>query len=96
MVVWAMMPAGRFRLTTGAPNVFNSSGDSYRYFCGACGTGIYYINETLLPGLIDVQAATLDEADAFPPGAQVQTAEQALWISELHAIEAFARYPGPA
>ncbi|MFN3312185.1 MAG: GFA family protein [Hyphomonas sp.] len=96
MVVWAMMPAGRFRLTKGVPSVVNSSGDSYRYFCAACGSGLYYINETFLPGLIDVQAMTLDDADAFPPGAQVQTAEQAVWMSQLNAIEAFPRYPGMA
>lgn len=93
LVAWAMMPAGRFRLTKGTPKVVNSSGDAFRYFCGTCGTGLYYINETYLPGLIDVQSVTLDDPGAFPPGAQVQTAEQTGWITGLAHIPAFDRYP---
>ena len=94
MVAWAMTPAGRFQVTRGAAKAFNSSGDAFRYFCAECGTGLYYINETFLPGLVDVQAMTLDAPNAFPPGAQVQTAEQAPWVSHLARIEAFSRFPG--
>ncbi|MFN4023546.1 MAG: GFA family protein [Hyphomonas sp.] len=94
MVVWAMLPKEKFHVTKGAARMVNSSGDSFRHFCPDCGTGLYYINETFLPGLIDVQATTLDEPDAFPPSAQVQTREQAIWVPVLAGIEAFRRYPG--
>ncbi|MFN7055156.1 GFA family protein [Hyphomonas sp.] len=94
MVAWAVMPKEVFRITRGEARAVNSSGDSFRYFCGACGTGLYYINETFLPGLIDVQAMTLDDPGAFSPGAQVQLAEAAPWAARLHEIPAFARYPG--
>lgn len=89
-----MMPSDRFTLTRGTPKEVNSSGDSFRYFCGDCGTGLYYINETFLPGIIDVQAMTLDTPDDFPPDAQVQTNEQAGWVPHLASIAAFRRYPG--
>lgn len=94
MVAWAMMPADRFRLTHGMPRCVNSSGESYRYFCGSCGTGIYFINETFLPGLIDVQSVTLDDPAAFPPAARVQTAEQPGWTDAIPHLPGFARYPG--
>lgn len=94
MVAWAMVPKEEFRVSAGEARAVNSSGDSFRYFCGACGTGLYYINETFLPGIVDVQLMTFDTPEAFPPGAQVQTAEQAGWLAHLSEIPGFARYPG--
>ena len=94
MVAWVMVPGDAFRVSTGKASAFNSSGDSFRHFCPACGTGLYYINETYLPGIVDVQLMTLDQPDAFTPGAQVQTAEQAGWMAHLGEIPAFSRYPG--
>lgn len=94
MVVWAMVPAADFAVTEGEARAVNSSGDSFRYFCGQCGTGLYYINETYLPGIVDVQLMTLDAPEAFAPAAQVQTAEQAGWVAHLSDIPAFKRYPG--
>lgn len=94
MVAWAMVPKGDFRVSAGEARAVNSSGDSLRYFCSACGTGLYYINETFLPGIVDVQLMTLDTPEAFSPGAQVQTAEQAGWVAHLSEIPRFARYPG--
>lgn len=96
MVAWAVMPKDRLRLTSGTPATHNSSGDSFRSFCPTCGTGLFYVNETYLPGLIDVQSVTLDEPSAFPPGAVVQTAEQPSWAAHIHELPAFPRYPGPA
>jgi hypothetical protein len=94
MVAWAVMPAGNLQITQGEPAVFNSSGDALRRFCPVCGTGLFYVNETFLPGLVDVQAITLDDPSAFPPGAQVQTAERQDWAAHIHALPAFRRYPG--
>lgn len=96
MVAWAMVATAEFRVTAGAARAVNSSGDSFRYFCPTCGTGLYYINETHLPGIVDVQLMTLDAPGAFTPGAQVQTAEQANWAAHLSDIPAFPRYPGMA
>lgn len=94
MVAWAMVAKDDFKVIAGEARAVNSSGDSFRYFCAACGTGLYYINETYLPGVVDVQLMTLDMPGDFTPGAQVQTAEQAGWVAHLADIPAFARYPG--
>lgn len=94
LVAWAMVPREDFQVTDGKAQEINSSGDSFRYFCSRCGTGLYYINETFLPGIVDVQLMTLDAPEAFTPGAQVQTGEQATWMAHLANIPAFRRYPG--
>ncbi|MBK8198136.1 MAG: GFA family protein [Acidobacteria bacterium] len=94
MVSWAVMPAGRLKITRGHPALINTSGDTFRRFCSQCGTGLFYVNETYLPGLVDVQSVTLDDPDAFPPNARVQTAEQPVWTSHIHKLAAFERYPG--
>ncbi len=94
MVAWAVMPAGNLKITKGTPATINSSGDSFRRFCSQCGTGLFYVNETFLPGLVDVQSVTLDNPSAFLPGAQVQTAEQPGWAAHIHTLPAFRRYPG--
>ncbi len=94
LVAWAVVPNADFRVTDGKAREVNTSGDTFRYFCGECGTGLYYINETYLPGVVDVQLMTFDTPDAFTPTAQVQTGEQAAWIAHLGEIQAFRRYPG--
>jgi hypothetical protein len=94
MVSWAVLPAGNLKITKGAPVTYNSSGDSFRSFCGVCGTGLLYVNETFLPGLVDVQSVALDDPSAFSPGAHVQTAEQPVWAAHVHDLPAFRRYPG--
>ena len=94
MVAWAVMPAGNLKITQGTPATINSSGYTFRRFCSQCGTGLFYVNETFLPGLVDVQSVTLDDPSAFPPGTQVQTAEQHGWAAHIHTLPAFRRYPG--
>jgi hypothetical protein len=95
MVAWAVYGAHDVRVTKGQPKVRASSEHGRRHFCPDCGTGLFYTNEAILPGLIDVQTATLDEPDQImSPSAQVQVAERIGWMSEAHALQAFDRYPG--
>lgn len=93
MVVWAMFPEARFRITAGTARTLNSSGAAMRSFCPECGTGIYYTNAENLPGMVDVQAATLDNPDALPPAVQIQTAERQSWVAHLAELPAFERFP---
>lgn len=93
-VAWAAFARDRFQLTKGEPRAFNGTGTAFRYFCGDCGTGLYYVNESILPGLVDIQIATLDDPEALPPRAQVQTAEKLDWVDGVSALPGFARYPG--
>lgn len=95
MVAWAVYGAGDVKVTRGAPKVRASSEHGRRYFCPDCGTGLFYTSEAYLPGLIDIQTATLDEPDrVMAPTAQVQTAERIGWAVGIHTLQAFERYPG--
>jgi hypothetical protein len=93
-VAWIAFKADNFRITKGKPIEFNSSGASFRYFCGTCGTGLYFINEQFLPGIVDIQSATLDDAASYAPEAQVQTAERLEYMARLSELTAFERFPG--
>mgnify|MGYP000048790719 CR=1 FL=1 len=71
-----------------------SGGEVHRQFCPTCGTGLFYTNAEMLPGIIDIQSATLDTAADEVPGAQIQCAERLAWIDDLAALHRFERYPG--
>lgn len=93
-VSWAAFSSGEFRLTQGQPQSFNSSGTAFRYFCPNCGTGLYYVNEAILPGLVDIQSCTLDDPEALAPMIHVQAAERVGWVAHLDELPSFERYPG--
>jgi len=96
MVGWAMYAADAVTVTRGRPRVYASSEHGRRHFCPDCGTGLFYSNDRILPGIVDVQSATLDDPDRVPPRAQVQVAERIGWMATAHDLPAFERYPqGP-
>ena len=43
---------------------------------GIRGTGLFYINEQMLPGIIDIQSATYDDPETVPARAHIQVAER--------------------
>lgn len=92
-VGWLAVPSGAFRLIEGAPAIYRSSPGTERHFCSACGTGLYFINEDLLPGIVDIQIATLDDPDAFPPEALIQLADAPAWLETLPTLPQFERFP---
>jgi hypothetical protein len=47
----------------------------------------------VLPGIVDIQSATLDDPDVLPPGVHIQTAERIGWTEHAHKLPAFERYP---
>jgi len=94
MVAWAAFTEDEFRVTQGEAKTFNSSGSAMRSFCPDCGTGLYYKNADMLPGIVDIQAATLDDPSAFPAAAHIQTAERIDWMANAHELPQFERYPG--
>ena len=93
LVGWAMFPKEAVTVTKGEPVTYASSADSRRQFCGACGTGLFYINEAILPGIIDIQSGTLDDPEALPAGAHIQVAERLYWVKEMATLPEFERYP---
>ena len=94
MVAWAAFAEGEFTVTKGEAKTFNSSGASMRSFCGDCGTGLYFRNADMLPDIVDIQSATLDDPDALPAGAHIQLAERVGWMATAHELPGFQRYPG--
>lgn len=94
MVAWAMFPESALTVTKGSPKTINSSGTAMRSFCAECGSGLFYRNAAILPGLVDVQTGTLDDPDALPPTMQIQVAERLGWMRHVHELPEFERYPG--
>jgi hypothetical protein len=93
MVSWTMYPEGAVKVTKGAPKVYRSSADGRRHFCSNCGTGVFYTNAAILPGIIDIQSATYDDPEAVPPQAHIQVAERIGWMAKAHELPVFDRYP---
>ncbi len=91
-VAWGLIPRDALQLN-GEPQVYQSSENGRRHFCGTCGSSLFYSNEQVFPGMIDVMTATLDDPDAIPMQLHVQTAEQIGWMKTAHELPAFERYP---
>ena len=66
MVGWTMFPAAAVTVIKGTLKVYESSKDGRRHFCADCGTGLFYVNAVILPGIIDIQSATYDDPNAIP------------------------------
>ncbi|HYD06330.1 MAG TPA: GFA family protein [Reyranella sp.] len=93
MVGWTMYPVDALRVTKGTPKTYNSSENGRRQFCPECGTGLFYINNQMLPGIVDIQSATYDNPDAVPAQAHIQVAERIAWMERAHELPTFERYP---
>lgn len=94
MVAWGAFAEEGLTLVSGAVRTRNSSGASMRSFCPECGTGLFFRNAEFLPGIVDIQTATLDDPDALAPSAHIQVAERIGWMAAAHGLPAFARFPG--
>ena len=93
VVHWTAFPEASFELLQGRLQDYSSSEAATRSFCPTCGSGIVYRHTTALPGLVDIQGGTLDDADALPPQIHVQTAERLSFMVKAHDLPAFDRYP---
>lgn len=93
MVGWTMYTESACTMTRGTPKIYASSEHGRRYFCADCGTGLFYKNDKVLPGIIDIQSATYDDPTAVPARVHIQTAERIPWMKHAHELPAFERYP---
>ena len=93
LVGWTMYREDQVTLTQGTPRIYESSANGRRQFCPTCGTGLFYTNAAMLPGIVDVQSATYDDPDAVPARIQIQLAERIGWMEDAHELPGFARYP---
>lgn len=95
MVGWTMYPEAAVKVTKGRPKVYVSSQHGRRHFCPDCGTGLFYTNTEVLPGIIDIQSATYDDPNVVPAQAHVQVAERLAWMERANELPMFQRYPPP-
>lgn len=92
-VVWTLFPNDALTIT-GTPVDYQSSPGSTRRFCGTCGTGMFFVNESIFPNQTDIQAGTLDDKDAYPPQAHIQVADAPAWFARHGELPKFDRFPG--
>ncbi|MGH6616075.1 GFA family protein [Sphingomonas sp.] len=92
MVGWMALLDGQVTIT-GETVTYASSEHGRRQFCGRCGTGLFYTNAQVLPGIIDIQSATLDDAGSHAPAIHVQVADKLGWVDGIADLPAFERYP---
>jgi hypothetical protein len=93
MVGWAMVAEEQLRLLQGAVKLYASSENGRREFCPSCGTGLFYRNAQMLPGIVDIQTATFDDPSSAPALCHIQTAERLPWMASCHTLPGFERYP---
>ena len=93
VVGWTMYAEDAVKVTKGQPKVYESSEHGRRHFCTDCGTGLFYVNANILPGIIDIQSATYDDPNAVPAMVHIQTAERLGWMERAHELPSFERYP---
>jgi len=92
-VAWGLVSKDQLKVE-GETKEYASSDNGRRHFCPECGTALFYTNDVIFPGQIDVQIATLDDPDAIRPDAQIQVAERIGWMERAHELPQFERYPG--
>ncbi len=92
-VSWAAFNSAELQIT-GEVTAYRSRGQAIRHFCPRCGSGLYYVNEEVLPGLVDIQTCTLDDPEMLEPTLHVQAAEQLRWTRAIESQPKFDRYPG--
>ena len=93
MVGWTMYKADAVKITKGSPKIYASSEHGRRHFCADCGTGLLYVNDKILPGIVDVQSATYDNPDLVPARVHIQTADRIGWMATAHELPQFERFP---
>lgn len=91
-VVWTLFPQDAVTIS-GTPVAYESSPGTSRQFCGTCGTGMFFYNEVIFPGQVDIQAGTMADQDAYPPQVHIQLADAPRWQAGMSGLPGFERYP---
>lgn len=77
-VGWAVFAKEDYVVVAGAVREYSSSPGIYWGFCGDCGSLVAYRRDSR-PDHRDITTATLDDPDAFPPTAEIWTADKIGW-----------------
>ena len=77
-LAWLTIERVRFQFLSGSPQIYQSSRDVVRRFCGQCGSPLTYENAGS-PNTIDVTTASLDDPDLFAPTMEVWLEHKLAW-----------------
>jgi hypothetical protein len=93
------LPAPQLRITQGTPKTYTTHGDSggevVRHFCGDCG-GRLYTSGSIPPGVVMVQAGSLDDPNRVMPESVIYVKDAVRWDRFDPALPTFpALPPGP-
>ena len=78
----------------GEPRSYSSSEGVERRFCGTCGTSLFYFNEPMMPGVVDILTVTMAEPEELAPRLHVNMADALPWEAGLDELPKFERFPG--
>ena len=92
VVGWAVFRKEQVQ-ATGELATYASSEHGRRQFCPACGTNLFYLNDVIFEGLVDVPIATFDDPESLPPIEQIQVAERIGWMERVAELPEFERFP---
>lgn len=88
VLAWASFPVPEFRYERGEPSLYPSSSHGQREFCGRCGSQLAY-RESRGATTVDVNVATLDHPDEFPPAIHIHTKSRIPWFETSDALPRF-------
>jgi hypothetical protein len=98
MATVAGIPTEAFQLTRGEPRTYDTIGDSgekvHRRFCSKCGSTLYS-DADILPGMVFVEAGSLDDASGLRPSMHIYTRSAQPWADIPAGMPAFAAMPPP-
>jgi hypothetical protein len=77
-VAWLSIERAQFQVLCGYPQLYQSSQDVIRRFCGNCGCQLMYENAAS-PNTVDVTTVSLDLPDQYPPTLEVWLEHKISW-----------------
>jgi hypothetical protein len=92
VTAWAVFRADQVQ-AQGELATYESSEHGRRQFCPRCGSNLFYLNDVVFSGLIDVPIAAFDDPESLPPTEQIQLAEGIGWMATAHELPGFDRFP---
>ena len=86
MVGWAMFKSDQVSVTWARPRSTLPPKPAGGISARDCGTGLFYTNDVMLPGITDIQSGTLDDPDAPAAAAHIQTADRIAWMQDIRRL----------
>jgi len=78
------------QFTRGEPQVYESSPDVWRSFCGTCGSPISYRSKRF-PGEVHFYVGVMDQPDGYQPTAHVYFSEHLSWFDTRDNLVRYER-----